>query len=468
MANTYLFYDIETSGLNKCFDQVLQFAAIRTDLDLNELERQQIFIKLNPDVVPSPAALLVHQITLEQIQNGVCEYGVMKEIHRLLNVPGTISVGYNSLGFDDEFLRFSFYRNLLTPYTHQYANNCSRMDIYPMTVMYYLFKPEAVSWPKINDTVTLKLEHLGKQNGLMSGNAHDAMNDVEATLALARLLKKDEKMWGYLCGYFNKGTDVERLGKLPVTGEGRQRALLVEGGVGAAKFYQSPVIGLGTHHHYKNQSLWLPLDSFSFAAINSDNIATTTFVNRKRFGESPILLPLNDRFGRHLNSERLELMAGNVLWLQQNPELLSKIIAYHQDYKYPEIPNLDVDAALYQIGFMSNGEQLKCERFHAASSISEKIALVARFSSPNLREQAIRVLGRNYPQDLMAENNLYKEFNDYLAKIKSDELIVNYKNEIHLTPKAALAEIESLRQAKELTVLQSNLLAELAEYLQSF
>src|SRR3972149_2565554 len=186
MQNSYLFYDIETTGLNKCFDQVLQFAAIRTDLDLNELERYEIFIKLNPDTIPSPTAVLVHQLSLEKIQHGINEYEAMCEIHRLFNTPGTITVGYNTLGFDDEFLRFSFYRNLLTPYTHQFANQCSRMDIFPMTVMFYLFKNGVIQWPNKEGKLSLKLEELIKANQLAHGRAHDAMVDVEATLALAR------------------------------------------------------------------------------------------------------------------------------------------------------------------------------------------------------------------------------------------------------------------------------------------
>jgi exodeoxyribonuclease-1 len=182
MENTYLFYDIETSGLNKCFDQILQFAAIRTDLELNELERYNIWTRLNPDVIPSPQAILIHNISIDQIQTGNCEYEAIKQIHQLINQAGTISIGYNSLNFDDEFLRFSFYRNLLPPYTHQYANNCSRMDLYPITAMYYLYKPEVLKWPKIADKTSLRLENLNTTNNLISGTAHDALVDVEITL----------------------------------------------------------------------------------------------------------------------------------------------------------------------------------------------------------------------------------------------------------------------------------------------
>src|SRR5690348_1510221 len=99
---TYLFYDIETTGLNKAFDQILHFAAIRTDSSLKELERYELKIRLNPDVIPSPAAMITHRMRLKDIADGVSEYDAIQLIHTWLNQPGTISIGYNSLGFDDE------------------------------------------------------------------------------------------------------------------------------------------------------------------------------------------------------------------------------------------------------------------------------------------------------------------------------------------------------------------------------
>jgi exodeoxyribonuclease-1 len=179
MPKTYLFYDVETSGLNKSFDQVLQFAAIRTDEKFNELERHEFLVKLNPDVIPTPQAIIINRISINKLQNeGIPEPVAIEKIHQLLNTPGTISLGYNTLGFDDEFLRFSFHRNLLPPYTHQYANFCGRADLYPITIMYYLFKPEVLNWPKLNNKTSLKLEQLNIANQFAEGMAHNAMVDV--------------------------------------------------------------------------------------------------------------------------------------------------------------------------------------------------------------------------------------------------------------------------------------------------
>ena len=156
---TYLFYDLETTGLNFAFDQMLQFAAIRTDEALNELERIQFKIRLRPDVIPHPRAVLTHRILPADMTEGLSEYEATLKIHAEFNRPGTISVGYNTLGFDDEFLRFGFYRNLFAPYTHQFKNECGRMDIFPITVLYYVFSREALIWPELNGKPSFKIRY---------------------------------------------------------------------------------------------------------------------------------------------------------------------------------------------------------------------------------------------------------------------------------------------------------------------
>ena len=186
MAKTYLFYDIETTGLSKAFDQVLQFAAIRTDSQLNELDRFTVKVQLRPDVIPSPGAVITNRISLKDQVTGLCEYEAIRKIHHLINQRNTISLGYNSLGFDDEFLRFAFHRNLLPPYTHQFKNGCRRMDLLPIAVMFWLYKREVITWPQLNTKPSLKLEHINEVNQLASGPSHEATVDVEATLGLAR------------------------------------------------------------------------------------------------------------------------------------------------------------------------------------------------------------------------------------------------------------------------------------------
>lgn len=453
---TFLFYDIETTGLNKAFDQVLHFAAIRTDTNLNELERHDIKVKLNPDVIPAPQALITHYIGIKESLEGISEVAAIKQIHQLLNTPGTISVGYNTLGFDDEFLRFSFYRNLLTPYTHQYANQCGRMDIYPMAIMYFLFKNHVIQWPEVDGKISLKLENINAKNNFFSGRSHHAMVDVEVTLALARKFLQEKDMWDYLTAYFNKQTDEKRSQSLA-----NKIGLMIYGKIGSEKFFQSPVLFLGNHLHYKNQ-LWLRLDTEELASTTPDNINEKTWVIRKKLAEPGFILPLEEKYLKYFSPERRELMEKNKLWLQQNPELFQQITKYHAEFKYPNFPQTDVEARLYMDGFLSFDDQRLCQRFHAVPE-KEKAGVAENMRNPGLRSLATRILGRHFPSVMTPAQK--DDFADYMRRVMNEEEIIDFRGEKRLTPQAALLTIAELRKA-ELLPAQKDLLDELEGYLQ--
>lgn len=450
MSNqTYLFYDIETTGLNKCFDQVLQFAAIRTDEKLNEIAREEIQIKLNCDVVPSPGAVITHRIGVDQSAKGLSEYDAIQKIHSLLNAPNTISVGYNSLGFDDEFLRFSFYKNLLPPYTHQYASNCGRMDIYPMTLLYYLFKTDHLNWPTKNGIVNLKLENLNACNNFASGQAHNAMVDVEVTIALAKKLLEDQTMWDFVTGYFNKKIDEERMGE-------NQFGLLVQGKIGTKSQFVAPVMSLGQHQHYKNQSVWLRLDDEKLTTTKNDAINATTKVIKKRLGEPPIFLPLKDRYFNILSDDRKKCVEENKKWVEKNPVLMKSIETFYQHEKYPEVPERDVDSALYSVAFPTPAEEKLFRQFHAAAP-AKKLSIAKQFPNIIRQEQAMRIIARHFPEFL--SDNDKRKFDAYLNS-KS----VDFRGEKKLTREAALIEIENLEK-KVLDDEQKKLLSELKDFL---
>ncbi|MFU8797935.1 MAG: exonuclease domain-containing protein [Gammaproteobacteria bacterium] len=471
MKKTYLFYDIETSGLNKAFDQVLQFAAIRTDSDLNEMERHEIWVRLSADTIPSPGAVITHHITPEATAQGLPEIEAIVKIHQLLNMPGTISVGYNTLGFDDEFLRFSFYRNLLPPYTHQWANGCSRFDIAPLCPLYYLYKNECIKWPEDPDKpgkISLRLENLSRINQLADGSAHNAMVDVVATLELAKLLRQESEIWQYVIGFFDKNTVAERTHALLPAFTYKQQTfregLFIHIKAGCENAYQAPVLALGNHNHYRNQMLWLRLDSEKLMQTTPATIPENTWVYKLKTGEANIVLPLTERFSR-LSQERQWRVEQNKKWLEGNPDLFFAIMNYHKNYTYPNIPHVDIDAALYQNGFLSDDEQRLCAYFHAAHSGHEKAAYLGKLPE-NLRQQAVRIMGRNYPNCL--PKNHAEEFAAYLRDIATaDEntILIDYKGNKRLTPNAALTELQKLRNAPEMTKEKLHLLDELEKYL---
>jgi exodeoxyribonuclease-1 len=471
MKKTYLFYDIETTGLNKAFDQVLQFAAIRTDRQLNEIERHTLTVKLRPDVIPSPGAMITNRLSVADLASGLSEFEAIRQIHELMNQRETISLGYNSLGFDDEFLRFSFHRNLLPPYTHQFQNGCRRIDLLPIAVMFWLYNREVITWPQIQSKPSLKLEHIREANQLAAGPAHDATVDVAATVELTRRFFKNQKMWGYLMGYFEKETDVHRIAEIPAAfqsalGEHR-KGLMVSSEYGPGQMYQIPVLSIGKSIPYSNQTLWLRLDLPELRDTKNDSVAESTWIVRKRYGEPGILLPPNQRYMKFLGDDRKAVVAENLNWLQSNPSKFQQIVDYHRKYTYPFIPNLDPDAALYQIGFFNRSDEKLFKEFQIAP-LDEKEAIAKRLKSQDARTLAVRLLCRNYPQQISPD--LAREFEAYLRRInpaREEDAIVDYREAPRMTPSAALAEIRRLKKSGKLDNQQKKLLDDLQNYIKN-
>ncbi len=465
---TYLFYDLETSGLNKAFDQVLQFAAIRTDINLKEISRHEIFVTLTCDTVPSPYASITHHISIEQCQTqGIPEPEAIKAIHKLLNEPGTQSVGYNSLTFDDEFLRLSFHRHLLTPYTHQFKNDCGRFDLYPITALFYLYHHDCLQWPfsQNNDgkqKPSLKLEDLSRANELAQGQAHNAIVDVEATVALARKLKQKKEIWQYTLGFFNKQQDEQRFHQLSRCSITHHiEALLVDPKIGAAQSFQAPVLYLGQHKHYKNQGLWLRLDDEKLLKATPNNLSEHTWVIKKRLGDLGFLLPIKERFIK--NKPAFKIAADLKKFLSNNNKLLDKIKQYHQEYKYPEVQFIAPEADLYQSGFLNFNDQALCNQLlQSTATLEQRINLLSQMDSDSLKQRTEHWLARytDYQPDIK------KELITAIIE-PSNHPPMDWKGKTHLTIAEALIEINHIREHRQsqLSHKQQHLLNELEQYL---
>lgn len=188
----FIFYDVETTGADRSFDQILQFAAVLTDDDLNVVDTFEIRSRLLPHIVPSPGAMLVTGLRVEQLFDPALpsHFEMCRRVHEVMSSwsPATV-VGYNSISFDEEMLRRAFYSSLLPIFLTNTGGN-SRLDILPLMIATHTFAPEAFKWP-VNERgrVSFKLDRLAPANGFDHSNAHDALADVHATIHLARLVR---------------------------------------------------------------------------------------------------------------------------------------------------------------------------------------------------------------------------------------------------------------------------------------
>lgn len=202
MAKTFFFYDLETSGLSAREDRIMQFAGIRTDMDLQPIgEPYNVLVRLNDDTLPAPEALMVTGITPQQtVTDGYSEAEFAKILADNVFTEDTIAVGFNSIRFDDEFVRHLLWRNFYDPYEWSWKDGRSRWDLLDIVRMTRALRPEGIEWPVNEDgTATNRLELLTKLNGIDHLKAHDALSDVEALIAVTALIKqKQPQLYNYL------------------------------------------------------------------------------------------------------------------------------------------------------------------------------------------------------------------------------------------------------------------------------
>ncbi len=205
---TLYFYDLETSGVNPRMDRVMQFAGQRVDMSLKPIgEPDNHLIILTEDTLPSPDAILVTGITPQQTRaDGMTEAEFTKLFHDKIATPGTVFVGFNTVRFDDEFMRFLLWRNFYDAYEWQWKDNRGRWDLLDVVRMTRALRPVDIKWPfDAEGKPTNRLELLAAANELNHANAHDALSDVLATIDLARLLRlRQPKLFDYLLSMRDK------------------------------------------------------------------------------------------------------------------------------------------------------------------------------------------------------------------------------------------------------------------------
>ena len=205
---SFIFYDTETTGTNTNFDQIIQFAAVRTDADMNEVDQFEIRCRILPYVVPSPGAMRVTRVTASQLVSKLLpsHYDMVRRMReKLLEWSPATFIGYNSIGFDEHLLRQAFYKNLFPPYLTNTNGNC-RSDVMRAIQAAVIYVPNALQIYVGHDNKhVFKLDEVAPANGYAHKSAHDALDDVRATIHLARLLADSAPdIWSTFMRFSNK------------------------------------------------------------------------------------------------------------------------------------------------------------------------------------------------------------------------------------------------------------------------
>ena len=290
---SFLWHDYETFGADPRRDRPAQFAALRTDADLNEIgDPIELYCKPADDYLPHPSACLITGITPQKAQRrGLPEAEFARQVQSAMSEPGTCVAGYNSLRFDDEVSRHLFYRNLLDPYAREWQNGNSRWDLIDVVRAFYALRPESIEWPLREDGApSFKLEHLTAANGIAHEGAHDAVADVRATIALARLLKaRNPKLFDYLLGLRGKRAVAKQL-DLPSA----KPLLHISRRYPASRGCSALVMPLAEHPTNPNGVIVydLSVDPGDLLALSAEQIRERVFVSQQDLSEGEARIPL--------------------------------------------------------------------------------------------------------------------------------------------------------------------------------
>ncbi|AOY00624.1 exodeoxyribonuclease I [Jeongeupia sp. USM3] len=410
MSTSFFWHDYETFGVVPRRDRPAQFAGIRTDLELNEIaEPVELFCRPTPDWLPDPESCLLTGITPQQcLERGVSERDFAAGIEAELARPGTIGVGYNTIRFDDEVTRFLFWRNLYDPYAREWQNDCGRWDLLDTVRTTWALRPDGINWPNHDDgRPSFKLEDLSRANGLVHEAAHDAVSDVRATIALARLIRaRQPKLFDFCLSLRKKDAVLAQIGAEP------KPFLHVSGMFGTDRGCIAAVWPLATHPTNKNELIvWdLAHDPRELFSLDAETIRTRMFSRADALPEGVSRLPVKTI---HINKS--PIVIGNLKTLQpaqaerwgvdfdiveRHAALLrdAPALPWAQVFKRDLPPITDVDQDLYG-GFLSNNDRRTLETLRGLDG-NALAAARSSFDDRRLDELLFRYRARNFPASL--------------------------------------------------------------------
>jgi len=416
LADTFYWYDYETSGIDAGRDRVVQFAGIRTDHNFKQIGEPDVFYcQLHDDILPHPEACLITGIT-PQLANekGMLECDFINRIHQQFSTPNTCVVGYNSIRFDDEFTRNLLYRNFFDPYAREWKTGNSRWDLIDVVRLTHALRPEGIVWPtREGDLVSFKLEELTKANGISHESAHDALSDVYATIALAKLIKeKQPKLYNWGLGLRNKKKAAESLDLVNNT-----PVVHVSSKYPASQDCLAIVMPVAMHPVNKNAVLVFDLSTSpdTLIQLTAEEIHQRLYtasadladgesriaLKAAHLNKSPMLAPLNT-----LTPEIKEKLAIDLSVCEKNRQTILKAniadkvsaVFAINDFIEPSDPDL----MLYSGGFFSYSDVNNMK--HIRDCTKEKLSeLSLPFQDGRLEEMLFRYRARNYPDSLSAD-----------------------------------------------------------------
>lgn len=405
---SFYFYDLETSGLNPRDDRIMQFAGQRTDKDFNLIgEPDNILVKLADDTLPSPGAIMVTGITPQStLADGLTEHEFCEFFLDQVATPGTTIMGYNSVRFDDEFIRATFWRNFYDPYEWQWKDGRSRWDLLDVVRLTRALRPDGINWPMTDDgRATNRLELLTKCNHITHAHAHDALSDVMALIAITKLIHdKQPQLFSYLYKMRDK-RQVQQLVNLEtpqpfVYASGRYPSEFEKATV-AIPLAPAPNGNVLVYDLRYNLEELLKADAQLFPIVKT-----------LQYNRCPAVAPLgvlekDDGWNRlQLTKDQIEQ---NLKTLRRHPDFAERMRTQVEEEKSQPRESIDPESAIYD-GFLNDRDRILCSAVR--NNDADKLAnFHPEFIDERLPGLLLHYKARNFPTALAEdEQKLWEEY----------------------------------------------------------
>lgn len=430
---SFFFYDLETSGFDPKRQRIMQFAGQRTDMDMQPIDEPvNVLVKLTDEVLPDPAAVVLTGITPQKtVEEGYSEADFLELLHEQVFTPNTIILGFNSIRFDDEFMRHTLFRNFYDPYEWAYKDGRSRWDILDVVRMTRALRPEGLEWPfDENGQPQNRLEQLSTVNGLDHQQAHDALSDVVALIAVAKLIKlKQPRLFEHLL----KMRDKKKVAEL-VNLNDPKPFIYTSGRYPKAHLHTTAALPIAPGSKPGSVIVYdLRHDPTEWARKSIDELKKIRFASyEERQKEGFVALPAKELMYNRCpavapagvlddpTQARIQLDLRTVekhyAALQRHPGLVDTLReVFGRSSEFPKAK--EVDASLYD-GFINDRDKPVMSAVRAAQA-EDLVDFNPNFVDERLAELLFRYKARNYPRSLSQDERENWE-NYRTVRIQSD------------------------------------------------
>lgn len=414
-TETLYWHDYETTGSDPVRDRPLQFAGVRTSLELEPIGDPEVMYCQPPaDLLPHPDACLLTGISPQRAQReGLVEPAFAAIVQERLGAPGTCGVGWNSLRFDDEITRHLLYRNFFDPYAREWQQGNSRWDLIDLARMAYALRPNGVQWPLREDGApSFRLEHVAAANGCGGRRAHDALGDVAALLDFARVLKDAQpRLWDWYFGLRRKARAAALLDCARM-----KPVLHISRHYPATHGCIAMVVPIAAHPLQPNKIIIADLapDPAAWVGLDVETLVERLFTPRAdlrsdvaraplgtiSLNRAPALAPLEALQGVDCARIRLDadVCLDHARVLRGSAGLADRARAAYARENHP--PATDAELALYQ-GFLPDADRPLLAKVRSTDADGLK-SLQPRFHDARYRTLLERYRARHHPETLDA------------------------------------------------------------------